>query len=208
MPHPQGKNDETLLQRRMHVWRLRTEEGKTLRGIGEEIGISHVAVMRDLNWWSNRILDQMDDEIKRERALQIAQLHTVVSASLRAWIESKKPRKELEERKSRTPIVAGQDANGNPIYVMNDEGQIEYIEGDVRVKTKITQSTGNSAHFTSMLNAMAALRVLLGLNAPRQIELLWKKELEDAGLDPAETFEKLVQLSYDEIFANAEDDYE
>lgn len=208
MPHPKGTNEETLLERRARVWRLRTEEGKTLAGIGEVVGVSHTTIIRDLNWWTKRILDQMDDVIKRERALQISQLHTVVSASLRAWIESKKPQKELTERKVRMPIVAGEDANGNPIYVMNEQGQIEHMDGATRIRTKISQTTGNSAHLNTMLKAMADLRILLGLNAPRQIELLWQKELEEAGLDPVETFEKLVQMSYTELFEDSELEHE
>ena len=171
---PNNTSDKAIrIERRKKVWDLRLQ-GKTERDIATEIGsVSNVTVHHDLAHLIREATKNLDEEVKRERIIQLHQLHLIVKEAFLAWEESKKPGQQIIE------------AEGAPTK-RNPEGG--------RSTTKIgTKQTGNPAYLTLAMKAMEDIRKLFGLDAFKDD---WESELKAAGLNPAEIFETMVQSAY------------
>jgi hypothetical protein len=172
MPSNQAARVQRL-ERREQVWKLRLE-GKTERDIANEIGtVTNVTIHNDLKALIRNATAHLDEEVKRERIVQLHQLHLVVKEAFDAWTESKKLGQQVIE-------TEGSPSKRNP--------------DGTKTTTKIgTKQTGNPAYLTLAMKAMEDIRKLFGLDAFKDD---WESELKAAGLNPAEIFETMVQSAY------------
>ena len=161
------------IARRNRVWDLRLQ-GKTERDIATEIGtVSNVTIHNDLVYLIREATKHLDEVVKRERLIQLHQLHKVVSEAFEAWTESKKPGEQIIK-------AEGAPSKRNP----------DGTSSTTRIGTK---QTGNPAYLTLAMKAMEDIRKLFGLDAFKDD---WELELKNAGLNPGEVFEAMAQAAY------------
>jgi len=170
------------IERREQVWKLRLQ-GKTEREIATEIGtVSSVTIHRDLVHLIREATKHLDDLVKQERILQLYQLHLVAKEAFAAWLESKNPGQQVIE-------TEGSPSKRNP--------------DGTRTTTKIgTKQTGNPAYLSLVITTLAEIRKLFGLDAFKDD---WELELKEAGLNPAEIFEVMVQSAYEAMSIDKDD---
>ena len=161
-----------MIERRKEVWSLRLQ-GRTEDSIADELGVCRRTIIRDLNFLIRRATQSLDEEVRRERVFQYAQLQMVYREAFTAWLESKKMGGQIVERK------------------------IPPSKSNKTERTEITitkyKQTGDPAYLTLALRTLEDIRKLFGLDSNQDD---WESELERAGLNPDEIFEAMVQSTY------------
>jgi hypothetical protein len=171
-----------MMERRQKVWALRLQ-GKPEAEIGAEVSASTATVCRDLKYLIQEATKHLDDEVKRERLLQLYQHRLIFREAWDAWERSKGEITTVTQRKI-PPSRANQDER-------------------VEISATKTTSAGNPAFLREMRETLKAILNLFGIEAFRDD---WERELRDAGLDPAEIFETMVQSAYAAIGEKQQDE--
>jgi hypothetical protein len=125
------------------------------------------------NEWREMYLPDID-AIKSN---ELARLDALIAEAWQAWDASKEP-KEVTESELATSKPAGSDK------------QFE----ETKSKHKQENRDGNPKFLEVIQKLMNQRAKILGIHAPQRHEIKdWRKEAEEMGIDPAKTFEKLVQ---------------
>lgn len=183
------------LQRRLEVWKLRTQDGMTQVALAERYEVNQSTISRDLDMVAKQVASNLTAVATREKAVQIHQLQKVVSEAMAAYEKSKEPLNEVnrEEEGELQDVPTGQK---NALFPGATETEKKMVTVRQRVRTKVVRRVGSPVYLQTALVAMKDLRDLLGLEPPRELNINWKRELEDAGLDPSEVFEEMVNAAY------------
>jgi predicted transcriptional regulator len=166
-----------LATRRARVWKLRTEKGMSQAAIADIVGVHQTTICRDLDKIAGQVAAELVDVARREKVVQYHQLQEVVSEAFQAWEKSKESYREIRK----------------------DATIEESVTVGEKLRLKMIERTGDVIYLNAALDAMGAIRDLLGLNEPKAFILDWKKELKDQGLDPARVFESMVQAAFSEL---------
>ena len=146
MPRP---SNDLARQHEDAAWALR-RQCLTEAEIAEKLGISQPAVSKILKRVEDRVLKSLAREIGREKARQTSQLDWVAAEAARAWARSLGD--AVTVKQTDTPI--------------GPEGG----DGD-RTETTVKGQSGNPALLAQLRGALADVRAIWGLNAPKKLEL-------------------------------------
>lgn len=142
---------------------------ETYKQVGEQYGLTRQAVhqiFKKVNQW---FVPQILDDIKSEKARQVAHLRNIFIEAMRAWEDSKRP------TKTRKRGVAGENA-------------IDTIEHRT--------SSGNPAFLRAALDALADIRKVIGADAPLEVRHTGEVRVAGKTIDDikAEAFENIRAL--------------
>lgn len=173
------------IARREQVWQLRLL-GKTERDIAAEIGtVTSVTIHNDLVHLIREATKHLDEEVKRERIVQLHQLHLVVKEAFAAWERSKLNAEiEITEQIGTRKKGKGKD---------DEDSEVTIIPERIKKSRRSEGQSGNPAFLITAMKAMEDIRKLFGLDAFKDD---WEAELKQAGLNPAEIFEAMAQAAY------------
>ena len=178
-----GKAQRTA--RRERVWDLRLQ-GKTERDIAAEIGtVSNVTIHNDLVWLVREATKHLDEVVKRERLIQLHQLHKVVKESFEAWDRSK--------LNAETEVIEQIGTRQKKKGQVDEETDLVIVPERIKKYKRSEGQSGNPAFLVTAMKAMEDIRKLFGLDAFKDD---WELELKNAGLNPGEVFEAMAQAAY------------
>jgi predicted transcriptional regulator len=156
-PHRRGRGGQGGHEPRT---RLRTRELRALElsnlgwsqhRIAADLGISQAAVSKLLKRAETRQLRELADTLERQKARQTARLEHQYTEATHAWERSKGDATRKRQRKTQDGH-GGADATVAEIVVENQHGDPRYLE--------------------AARKALADIRKLWGLEAPRQLKVL------------------------------------
>lgn len=169
-----------LAVRRSRVWELKFIDRLSQREIAEQVGVSASTVNRDLAFMSDRIMDELDDVAERETAMQVFQLRQIVDWAIRDYHASSKPKVSTTIRRKRG--IVQHPVTGQPVIDVETGKAMYKMLEEITTET-VTERLPVVGYLTTAMSAFLALRKLLGLDAPDKIQIDWRGELINAGID-------------------------
>lgn len=182
------------LSRGEQAWKYRCE-GKSLRTIGDLMGIAHVSVWALLNGVYERRSVELDESVTAHKMEQVDALDAVIEEARAAWERSKENSKTdhtvTKRQKSKPANTDSDTPEPVGLYVnlytgeetteqeraallatvgMDAAGNLLPTVEQTTTRTSAGQ-TGNPAHLGNLLAALKAKRDLLGLEAPTRQEI-------------------------------------
>lgn len=170
---------EVARQHETDAWKLRVE-GYSQPQIAERLGISQPSVSRILARVTKRMTAQLVGDVAAFKTLQMARLERVHAEAVEAWSASKEAKKKSRKKTTTVPILKTGSETPAPAIAREEE-----------MREAIT-STGNPAYLQTAMAAIAEENKLLGLHAPKKIDLLDQRR-------------PLEQLSDEELAARAKE---
>jgi hypothetical protein len=143
---------EAQIERERQIWALR-QKLYTQERIAAEIGVDQSTVSRILRKQSDRYLVEINEEVGRVKAQQIAQLEYVAQEAIEAWERSKDPAKKLNKR-AKALRARGQDGDDRNA-VAEEVTTVETADQD-----------GDPRYLTTAMSALGDIRKILGADAP------------------------------------------
>lgn len=156
---------QEILERRRQAWDLRVREHLTEEQIAARLDVAQSTISRDLAATTQTLAAGLKAEAEARRALQVAQLEAIGADALAEYQRSK------------------QDAE---VYIESDG------PNGSTTRTERRGRLGDAALLSVALKALADVRALLGLDAPKRAEVTGRdgQPIEVTTL----TFEQAVRL--------------
>lgn len=120
------------------------EQGKTLREISGQLGVSHQQVWQDLKSIENELLEEAKESLQAQREKVLAKLRNVQIEAFSAWKQSLQDKERYTEKMTQ---------NGAETSLMR-EGQ-----------------SGNAQHLSNLMKSITEEAKLLGLYLPEQQDM-------------------------------------
>jgi hypothetical protein len=157
--------DEARAELERRAWELRVTHCWKTQAIADELGVSRSTVCRMLRQVNERLAAEFREQLEALRVEQTEQHMAIAEQALAAWQRSLQV--------AETTTVTGGRAT------VSREGDLVPLPDQV-VQQRREQS-GNAALLTNALKALAAIRDIWGLNAPR------RQDITSAG-EPMKTY--------------------
>lgn len=146
-----------------------------------EYNLAYTTVANELQnireMWINHYLDEYDANLAKELA-------KIDNLEARAWEEWERSRRDLEEAEQWEKEHTGTNVTGKVVQTQKSK--------NTRVK-KIKRE-GNVEYMRTIQWCIQQRCRILGLDAPQRIEVDWKSQARQAGIDnPTELFNNLVE---------------
>ena len=169
-------------------------QGYSMQEIGFKMGeirpytLSWEMVRQSLKIVHERWLDNLAHELDLHKAKELARIDRMEQEAWEAWFKSKNPKLTLEVLKT-SDAWAGKGAHNRPTYTREKKRQSKE-ERDPNYK------------YLEIIQWCITQRCsILGLDAPKQVTINWRKQAEEAGINP----EEYVTTLADNLFQAAVD---
>jgi len=174
--------------REEQAWHYRTQ-GWTQERIAEKLGVGQSAVSRMLRRIVERVVFDMEIEVKEELLAQLAELRFIVGESMEAWEKSKAGSKRVSRatQKQQGPALAGKSPA--------DLGEI------VTTRQDLVDTYGNTQFLNLAMKAMGDIRTLLQMEV-KQVSISWQQFVPE-GYNADLVIDEFARLM---VSAAAEDD--
>jgi hypothetical protein len=178
---------EVTIARETRAWDLR-QQGWTHERIAADLGVDRSTVTRILGRLSARYMAALAKDVDQVKGGQIAQLEYIADEAMQAWERSKAP---------------GVTRTRKTVTLKNktDEGLVSVPA--VELTRRVEYQVGEATYLSTAMDALGAIRKILGADAPAKIEATGK---DGAPLHPdhAVKWDELTDAELDAIIAAAE----
>lgn len=152
-----------VLEREERAWEL-SVDGHSTRAIGRELKVSHTAVEKMLRRVATRRRKDFQARVEQHTEKQLARLEKVIAEGFAAWEASTEPAKKSRKKTTTVPILKGD----------GDKGKTASLDRVEELKEAVT-SPGDAAFLRVVVEAVSQENKLLGLDAPKKIDILDKR---------------------------------
>jgi hypothetical protein len=150
------RNGATDIEQERRCWELRLE-GQSYAQIAGELGISQTSVLRSLRRARDAARKEWGEELFVQQQLRLAQLDALLREAVAAWQESKGEEVTTTETRSRSARSAETSGEGEPPVA--------------QVVRQRRRTAGDCAYLDRAFTAIAQARELLGLDAPKRVQV-------------------------------------
>lgn len=154
-----------VLEREERAWEL-SVDGHSTREIGRRLAVSHTAVEKILRRVAKRLAKDFQARVERHTEKQLARLEKVIAEGFDAWEASTEPAKKSRKKTTSVPILKG--------GADDTSKRVSTIDRVEELKEAIT-SPGDAAFLRVVVEAVGQENKLLGLDAPKKIDILDKR---------------------------------
>lgn len=148
------RHRQRTADRSMEAWRLRAKGWKQSE-VAEQLGISQQAVSQLLHKIEARLVDEFVEDARREKIRQTELLLAIYEEAMEQW------RRSCGDAE-REQVVTGR-------VKVTDQGGVFELPDQV---TKTTEGqSGNPALLEKAMSALAAIRAIWGLDAPKKTDV-------------------------------------
>lgn len=130
--------------------------------------------------WREEYVELIDEA----KAIELQRLDRIEQEAWDAWENSKKKRNEIERFKTSDKWSGKGNAN-KPTYTRE------------RIKHVIIERDPNAKYLEVIMWCIDKRVEILGLNAPKRVDINWRKEAEAAGVNPEEVISELERQFLD-----------
>lgn len=156
--------ERTALQ--IQAWDLRVQHHLSLRQIAEKIGVSHTTVQRLLRTVENRLAKEFTEHAQRVKARQAAQLEHIAKDALEQWYRSCGEQVTVTVQAGRVHVLKLRDGDSDG-YTERER----IVELPDLTTTATKTQTGDPQLLAQAISALAAVRSIWGLDAPKRTDL-------------------------------------
>lgn len=148
--------------REKEAWELR-QRFWTEQRIADHLGIERSTVSKMLDRVERRLAEELAQAALPIKSRQTAQLEHIASEAYEAWERSKEPAELERVVTAETSVVGG---------ALGDDGPVEVTLPAVETRTtnESKGQTGDPAHLNTAMKALADIREIWGLDAPKKNE--------------------------------------
>lgn len=150
----------------IQAWDLRVQHHLSLRQIAERVGVSHTTVQRLLRTVENRLAKEFVGHAERVKARQAAQLEHVAADALAQWYRSCGEQVTVTVQAGRVHVLKLREGDSDGF---TEKEKIVELPDLTTTSTK-TQ-TGDPQLLAQAISALAAVRAIWGLDAPKRTDL-------------------------------------
>lgn len=148
-------NKDVTRERERIAWELR-QKCWTQQAIADHLGVQQATVSLILRRVRRRVLEQLQADVEQVKGEQTEQLAYIAAEAMAAWLRSQKPAKKV----------------------------VRKAEGDEAVITsEIKERDGDPKFLAEARNALAAIRDIWGIDAPKKIDASLDGTAKDALAD-------------------------